>query len=141
MITEGTMEVEMSQAIAGARGTRFILTETGTESKVEVTEGTVAFTSKTTGNEVLVTAGEAVIATAEGLGEKTTFDPTIADAELVEETSAVLPPLPTPVPDTGTPTESEQDEDNSFLTYAFWGVTLIAMAGGVLIGRRWMVKK
>lgn len=142
MITEGTMEVEMSQAIAGARGTRFILTETGTESKVEVTEGTVAFTSKTTGNEVLVTAGEAVIATAEGLGEKTTFDPTLLDAELVEETKENAPaPSPISTNPAEAPANSTGDGEQSGINYALWGVILIALVGGAVIGRRWVLKK
>jgi hypothetical protein len=68
------MEGHMSQAVAGIKGTRFILTETGTESKIEVTEGTVAFRSKANGQEVTVSAGESVTATGTGLSPKTTFN-------------------------------------------------------------------
>jgi len=74
MVKNGTMKVHMSQAVAGIKGTRFVLTETGTESKIEVTEGTVAFKSKATGEEIDVTAGESVTATNAGLSDKTTFD-------------------------------------------------------------------
>jgi|GEM_PF-2355663 len=138
MMTEGTMEVEMSQAIAGARGTRFILTETGTESKVEVTEGTVSFRSKTTGNEVLVTAGEAVVATAAGLGEKTTFDPTEMDAQLVEETKENAPAATPPASTNLAEGESDTEDDGggSGLNYAFW-ITLFA----AIVGGGWVVKK
>jgi hypothetical protein len=87
MITDGTMEIEMSQAVAGIKGTRFILTATPEESILEVTEGTVAFRSKANGAEVMVGAGESIHATAGGLSEKTTFDAERADAALIEETS------------------------------------------------------
>jgi hypothetical protein len=75
MVKDGTMKVHMSQAVAGIKGTRFILTETGKESKIEVTEGTVVFQSKANGNEISVSAGESVTATAAGLSDKTVFDP------------------------------------------------------------------
>ncbi len=74
MVKDGTMKVHMSQAVAGIKGTRFILTETGEKSTIEVTEGVVAFQSKTTGKEVTVSAGEAVSATKAGLSDKTTVD-------------------------------------------------------------------
>jgi len=75
MMKDGSMEVEMSQAVAGIKGTQFILNETKTESSIWVTEGTVKFTSKSTGKSVDVSRGEAVIASAKGLSEKTIFDP------------------------------------------------------------------
>lgn len=93
MLKDGTMEVEMSQAVAGIKGTRFELNETGTESTIRVTEGTVAFVSKATGDTVMVTAGEAVTATGAGFGEKTTFDASVADAELIRETDVANVPV------------------------------------------------
>ncbi len=74
MVKDGTMEVHMSQAVAGIKGTRFILTETGKESKIEVAEGTVVFQSKVSGEEMIVSAGETVTATEQGLADKTSFD-------------------------------------------------------------------
>ena len=137
MMLDGSMEIDMSQAVAGIKGTRFILTETGTESKVEVTEGTVAFTSKATGNEVLVTAGEAVVATAQGLGEKTTFDPTLMDAELVEETKENVPaPSPALTDTAETPANTALDGDDSEYNYGFWIALLAAIIGG-----GWVVKR
>ena len=75
MMKDGSMEIEMSQAVAGIKGTQFILNETKKESSVKVIEGTVKFTSKSTGKSVDVQKGESVVATANGLSEITTFDP------------------------------------------------------------------
>src|SRR3989338_7866430 len=75
MMKDGSIQVEMSQAVAGIKGTQFILNETKTESSIRVTEGTVKFTSKSTGKSVDVQKGESVTASSSGLSEKTTFDP------------------------------------------------------------------
>lgn len=83
MAKDGTMEVEMSQAVAGIKGTRFELIETGNSSTIKVAEGSVSFRSKADGSVALVEAGEAVTATKEGLGEKSVFDASAFDAELV----------------------------------------------------------
>lgn len=74
MVKDGTMKVHMSQAVAGIKGTRFMLTETGKESKIEVTEGTVVFQSKANGEETTVSAGESVTATEKGLSDKIMID-------------------------------------------------------------------
>lgn len=75
MMKDGSMEIEMSQAVAGIKGTQFSLNDTKTESSISVTEGTVTFTSKSTGASVDVGKGESVTATSKGLSEKTAFDP------------------------------------------------------------------
>ncbi|MFA5025318.1 MAG: FecR family protein [Candidatus Shapirobacteria bacterium] len=77
MVKDGTMKVHMSQAVAGIKGTKFILTETGSESSIKVIEGVVNFESRVTGKAVDIMAGESVIATVAGLSEKTTFDPLV----------------------------------------------------------------
>jgi hypothetical protein len=74
MIKDGTMEVHMSQAVAGIKGTIFTCSETGNSSEVKVLEGTVAMKHKVTGKEQLVRAGHAVVATGQGLGETIPFD-------------------------------------------------------------------
>lgn len=136
MVTEGTMEVEMSQAIAGSRGTRFILTETGSESKLEVTEGTVAYRSKSDGTEVLVSAGESVTASASGLSEKTHFDPAAFDAELVR-TTAMDAPVRTTI-DPMTSKGNEESEEMGINT--IWYGLLIAIPTALLLGG-WVVKR
>ncbi len=66
MILDGTMEVEMSQAVAGIKGTTFVLNETGSASTLMVLEGIVQFTSKKSGTVVAVSAGEMAVADATG---------------------------------------------------------------------------
>lgn len=85
MVKDGTMKVHMSQAVAGIKGTQFKLTETGNESKIEVTEGKVAFQSKASGEEIIVSAGESVTATQSGLSDKTTFDTSIRQEDQSEK--------------------------------------------------------
>jgi len=74
MMKDGTMEIEMSQAVAGIKGTTLVLEEDGRNSTLKVLEGTVEFRAKSGGAPVLVSAGEAVSATSSGLGKKGTFD-------------------------------------------------------------------
>ena len=74
MVKNGTMKGHMSQAVAGIKGTTFVLTETGSESTIKVIEGVVNFESLATGVAVDVASGESVTATSAGLSEKTTFD-------------------------------------------------------------------
>jgi hypothetical protein len=93
MAKDGSMQVEMSQAVAGIKGTRFILTENKKESKLEVTEGTVEFTHKKTKEKITVSSGESVIATSEDFNSKTKFDPSSLDKEILnqESKSTILP--------------------------------------------------
>jgi ferric-dicitrate binding protein FerR (iron transport regulator) len=63
MIKDGTMDVEMSQAVAGIKGTTFIVEETGDTSTLKVIEGEVEFTSKVTGKTKMVKGGEMITAT------------------------------------------------------------------------------
>ena len=74
MATNGTLEVDMSQGVAGIKGTTFVLSETGTTSTLKVIEGTVSFTAKATGQTVEVSTGQTVQADATGLSPVTSFD-------------------------------------------------------------------
>jgi len=67
MIKDGTMEVEMSQAVTGIKGTKLILESNDDYSTVKVTEGTVELTSKG-GESVWLSAGETATVTIEGIG-------------------------------------------------------------------------
>jgi hypothetical protein len=78
MIREGQMEVRMSQAVMGIKGTTVVCEETGNTSTLKVLEGTASFTSKATGEEILVNAGEMATATENGLSQPQSFD---VDAE------------------------------------------------------------
>lgn len=73
IITTGTMEVEMVQAVAGIKGTTFVCEETGSKSTLKVLEGTVNLTSKKTGKNVSVGAGEMVVVDTTGNLNKSAF--------------------------------------------------------------------
>ncbi len=73
MLKDGSMEVQMSQAVAGIKGTIIVCEETGTSSILKVLEGTASFKSRTTGEELIVDAGEMAIATASGLSRPQSF--------------------------------------------------------------------
>lgn len=74
LVKDGSLEVEMSQAIAGARGTTFICEEMDDVSTVKVFEGTVEVTAKATGKSVMVCAGEMLSTDSTGKGTLTMFD-------------------------------------------------------------------
>jgi len=74
MVKDGTMKTHMSQAVAGIKGTTFALTETKETSTIKVFEGSVTFTSNTTGKTEMVNAGERLTADKNGLGQKTKFE-------------------------------------------------------------------
>ncbi len=72
MVIDGSLEVEMGQAIAGARGTTYVMEEDGFTSTLKVLEGTVSF-KPNNGEELLITDGQMVSATDGVAGEITSF--------------------------------------------------------------------
>jgi hypothetical protein len=74
MLKDGSMEVETNQAVAGIKGTTFTMEVTDDSTTLKVLEGTVAFTSKATGETVDVTTGETASADDGGLSEVAAFD-------------------------------------------------------------------
>jgi hypothetical protein len=74
MVKDGSMEVEMNQAVAGIKGTTFVLNEMNGLSSLKVIEGKVSFTSKSDGKQVDVAGGSAVSASSIGLGKTESFD-------------------------------------------------------------------
>lgn len=67
MMKDGSMQIEMSQAVAGIKGTTFVLSENGETSVLKVIEGTVEYRSKATNASEMVPAGQMVIADKDGL--------------------------------------------------------------------------
>jgi hypothetical protein len=84
MIKDGSMEVKMSQAVAGIKGTTFEAIEDGSTSVLKVIEGDVQFTSNTTNETVTIRGGEMVSATQSGLSPVETFEVTSALEEMEE---------------------------------------------------------
>ncbi len=74
MVNEGEMDIDMNQAVAGIKGTTFVLEETQDGSTLKVIEGSVEFTSKTTGKSETVNSGEQATADKNGLQEKEAFN-------------------------------------------------------------------
>ena len=122
MILDGSMEIDMSQAVAGIKGTRFILTETGNESKIEVTEGEVVFRSKTGNQEVNISVGESVTSTANGLSEKSTFNAMVADNELVNKTNVTK----------SISANSKPSKNNNAVKNTGFGIIIIAIIFSVM---------
>lgn len=73
-LLEGKQLFEGSQAVAGIKGTTFVLTETGSSTTLKVIEGAVEFTPKTGGLPALVEVGATVTANSDGLSDVTPFD-------------------------------------------------------------------
>ncbi|MEM4347262.1 MAG: FecR family protein [Candidatus Altiarchaeota archaeon] len=74
MIKDGTMEVEMNQAVAGIKGTTFVCEEKDGKSTLKVFEGVVDFKSKASSETVQVKGGEKVVADNKGLSPVEKFD-------------------------------------------------------------------
>ena len=74
MVLEGSMEIEMNQAVAGIKGTTLVLSDDGKTSTLKVIEGKVSFTSKSNGEKVNVVTGSMVSSSSTGLGNIETFD-------------------------------------------------------------------
>ncbi len=84
MLKDGSMEIQMSQAVAGIKGTTIVCEETGSSSILKVLTGTASLKSRATGEETLVHAGEMATATTSGLSSQESFD--------VETEKAILEP-------------------------------------------------
>jgi hypothetical protein len=80
MMKDGTMEIDMSQAVAGIKGTVFVAESNATASTVKGIIHNVTVTSKATGKTVTVGPGEKVTATTAGLGPVSTFNVTEEEA-------------------------------------------------------------
>ncbi len=66
-LKDGSMQIGMSQAVAGIKGTVFVVEETGTTSTLKVLEGNVTLQSKVSGKQAQVSAGQMISASASGL--------------------------------------------------------------------------
>ncbi|MBE3133498.1 MAG: FecR domain-containing protein [Acidobacteria bacterium] len=89
MIKDGSMEVDMSQATAGIKGTVFVSEETGSVSRVKTVEGLMEFRAKATGETVMVGPGQYAEATRAGISRRGSFD-VQAEREAWDETRAKI---------------------------------------------------
>lgn len=125
LLKHGTMTVEMSQAVAGIKGTIFVVEETGTESTLKVLEGLVEFTSNSTAKSEMIGAGESITATPEGLEKKESFD--------IEVENKIWKDL-----ESGNFENVKIEEDSNLLVIVFGviAVLLLAFTGYVYIKKK-----
>lgn len=125
MIKDGTMNVTLNQAVAGTKGTVFVLEEDGQVSTVKVLQGSVSFTSRATGQSMLVNTGEMVSASAVGLTAAVPFD---IGQELGSWPEALILEISgAPLPARSSPSEAPKP--------AWWVWALLAcLTGMILLG-------
>lgn len=112
-----------SQAVAGIKGTTFILEDTGKSTTLKVIEGDVELMDKANGKTEMVHTGESLSAYPTGLGVKTEFD--------IDKENASWESL------SGIKQQNDSPEKKDFgLNYGFWIALLAAIVGG-----GWVVKK
>lgn len=74
ILTDGSIDIETSQAVAGIKGTTYVLEADAGKTVLKVIEGKVAFTSKVSGKTVDVTDGQKGIADNSGILAVESFD-------------------------------------------------------------------
>lgn len=89
MVTDGTLEIEMSQGVAGIKGTTFVMEEDGTTSTLKVLEGTVFF-KPNFGEEIVLTDGQMVSVTNGVAGKVMKFSINDALSAWSEETQVIF---------------------------------------------------
>jgi hypothetical protein len=122
MAKDGSMQVEMSQAVAGIKGTTFVVEETGSTSTLKVIEGTVEFTSLVNGAVAEVTSEQQVVASASGLAAAVAFDTTLYQNDSKIAHSEINGPDSVP-----TNTTSTKQSINQFLIYGIVAFLLIGL--------------
>ncbi len=134
MAKDGSMEIEMNQAVTSIKGTTFVLSETGGTSTLQVIEGSVEFTSTAMKQKATVNGGFSVAATKNGLGEVKPIDVKAVTAEW----DAVRAKA-----ETGKPPTGGRGQAASAAWYlsapvlgAAAGAILVAVAGVVWLSRR-----
>jgi hypothetical protein len=101
MVKDGSMEVDMSQAVAGIKGTTFVCSSDGKSSTLQVLEGTVAYTGKADKKTLSVTSGQQVVATGSGLGTPTVLDVAAAQADWDSVKAKAMSGTPAPTRKSG----------------------------------------
>jgi hypothetical protein len=100
MVKDGSMEIDMEQAVLGTKGTTFVCSSDGKTSTMQIIEGTVEITGKADGKKIMVSGGQQVTATGTGLGTPVAFDATAAQADWDGVKAKALSGTPAPAPAT-----------------------------------------
>jgi len=115
MIKDGTMEVHMSQAVAGIKGTLLVCRETGTSSEVSVLEGAVEMRHRATGKVQSIRVGQTVAATTAGFSPIKEFDvgkERVTWPESSTSKTSSPPPVPAASPSADAPRPAPRPLDN-----------------------------
>jgi hypothetical protein len=127
-----------SQAVAGIKGTTFIMEDTGETTTLKVIEGEVELTDKADGQTQTVRTGEALAVDLRGFGEKTTFDavaeeknfnPTVTPSE-TKEVNEVAEASPSPNPN------PNPNKTNNLYWLIGIGALIIALAVGMVMRKK-----
>jgi hypothetical protein len=127
MVKDGTMEVHGSQAVAGIKGTTFMMEDTGASTTLKVVEGEVEFKDKAEGKTETVRTGEALSVDLRGFGAKTKFDASTEEKDQNAPASAdkTKEPPQTALNKTG---------------YLYWliglGIVFVAVAAGIVTRKK-----
>jgi hypothetical protein len=100
MVKDGSMEIDMEQAVLGTKGTTFVCSSDGKTSTMQIIEGTVEITGKADWKKILVSGGQQVTATSKGLGTPVAFDAPAAQAEWDIVKAKAVSGTPAPAPAT-----------------------------------------
>ncbi|MDD5618616.1 MAG: FecR family protein [Candidatus Omnitrophica bacterium] len=118
-----------SQAVAGIKGTTFIMEETGESTTLKVIDGEVEFMDIADGKTQTVIAGEALAVDLRGFGEKTEFDVNI------EENNWAMPASVDEAKG-----DAEKETAPSQTNYLGWlvgiGILFMAVVTGTVIRKR-----
>jgi len=87
MVTNGTMEVEMSQAVAGIKGTNITCQTSRDEDRIQVLRGIAEVLIRETQERMTVAEGEELVVKAGGRAEKVEIDVTAEQKKWEEQTS------------------------------------------------------
>jgi len=123
IVKDGSMEVEMNQAVCGIKGTTFVLEDRNGISSLKVIEGKVQFTAKAGGGQTMVEGGSVVSATSKGIEAVQTFD--------VEKETKEWEDLRGKIGSSGSPVL-----DSKFFYPAIAAIVIIlAIVGGFMLGK------
>ncbi|HOI89442.1 MAG TPA: FecR domain-containing protein [Candidatus Rifleibacterium sp.] len=87
MVTNGTMEVEMSQAVAGIKGTNITCSTSRDEDRIQVLRGIAEVLIRETQERMTVAEGEELVIKAGGKAEKVEIDVSAEQKKWDEQTS------------------------------------------------------
>jgi hypothetical protein len=119
-----------SQAVAGIKGTTFVMEDTGETTTLKVIEGEVELTDTADGKTETVRAGEALAVDLRGFGKKAAFDVQAEEKYWADPASAAKP---APANANGDPEKSAPNQTSYIFWMAIVGVIIIVIATALVL--------